>query len=37
MMTREQAELKLKKVFGISKFYDEQWSAIERILCGELS
>lgn len=34
-MTREDAEIKLKKVFGIDHFYDEQWFAIQRILNGE--
>ena len=34
-MTREQAETTLNKVFQLPKFYDEQWTAIERILRGE--
>ena len=34
-MTREDAEIKLKKIFGIDHFYDEQWFAIQRILNGE--
>lgn len=35
MMTRQDAEIKLKKIFGLHHFYDEQWRAIERILKGE--
>lgn len=35
LMTRQTAELKLKQLFGIDHFYDEQWRAIERILRGE--
>ena len=34
-MNREDAEIKLKRVFGIDHFYDEQWEAIRRILNGE--
>ncbi len=34
-MNREEAEIKLKKIFGIDHFYDEQWEAIRRILNGE--
>lgn len=34
-MTRNEAEIILKKRFGLEKFYDEQWEAIERILKGE--
>ena len=34
-MTRQEAEIKLKKIFGLNHFYDEQWKAIERILRGE--
>ena len=34
-MTRVEAEEKLKTIFGIEHFYDEQWKAIERILRGE--
>ena len=34
-MNREDAEIKLKRVFGIDHFYDEQWEAIQRILNGE--
>lgn len=35
LMTRQTAESKLKQLFGIDHFYDEQWRAIERILRGE--
>lgn len=35
MISRQEAEIKLKKLFGIDHFYDEQWKAIERILLGE--
>ena len=35
MMTRQEAEIKLKLLFGLEHFYDEQWRAIERILQGE--
>ena len=34
-MNREDAEIKLKRVFGLDHFYDEQWEAIRRILDGE--
>lgn len=34
-MTRQEAELKLLRTFGIAKFYDEQWTTIERVLKGE--
>lgn len=34
-MYREEAEKKLKQIFGIDHFYDEQWEAIQRILNGE--
>ena len=34
-MNREDAEIKLKRVFGLTHFYDEQWEAIRRILDGE--
>ena len=34
-MNREEAEIKLKRIFGIDHFYDEQWEAIRRILNGE--
>lgn len=35
IMTRKDAETKLKRIFGLEHFYDEQWKAIERILRGE--
>lgn len=35
ILTRNEAETKLKKTFGLEHFYDEQWKAIERILRGE--
>lgn len=35
MMTRQEAETKLKEIFVLDHFYDEQWRAIERILRGE--
>lgn len=35
MITRSQAEAKLKQVFGLEHFYDEQWNTIERLLKGE--
>lgn len=34
-MNRENAEIELKRIFGIDHFYDEQWEAIQRILNGE--
>lgn len=34
-MTRELAEQKLLKIFGLPHFYDEQWEAISRLLNGE--
>ena len=34
-MDRHTAETKLKQIFGIDHFYDEQWDAISRILSGE--
>lgn len=34
-MTRLEAEIKLKRIFGLDHFYDEQWRSIERILRGE--
>ncbi len=34
-MTRQEAEIRLKRIFGLDHFYDEQWRAIERILRGE--
>lgn len=35
MITRNQAEAELKRVFGLDHFYDEQWNTIERLLKGE--
>lgn len=35
IITRKDAEAKLKKIFNIEHFYDEQWKAIERILRGK--
>lgn len=35
IQTREEAERKLKALFGISHFYDEQWNVIDKILHGE--
>ncbi|SDH46897.1 RecQ family ATP-dependent DNA helicase [Bacteroides ovatus] len=35
MITREQAEVTLKQVFGLEHFFDEQWNTIERLLNGE--
>lgn len=34
-MNREDAVIKLKRVFGLDHFYDEQWEAIRRLLNGE--
>ena len=34
-MTRSEAEIKLKRIFGLDHFYEEQWRSIERILRGE--
>jgi len=34
-MTRNEAEIKLKKTFGFERFYDEQWKTIEMLLRGE--
>lgn len=34
-MNREDAEIKLKRVFGLDHFYDEQWEAIRCLLNGE--
>jgi ATP-dependent DNA helicase RecQ len=34
-MTRQDAELKLQDIFGLPKFYDEQWQTIQKILNGE--
>lgn len=35
IMARKVAEEKLKRIFGLEHFYDEQWKAVERILRGE--
>lgn len=32
---RTEHEQKLKIIFGIDHFYDEQWDAVQRILSGE--
>ena len=34
-MTRNEAEKKLKKIFGFDKFYDEQWETIDMLLRGK--
>jgi ATP-dependent DNA helicase RecQ len=34
-MTRQEAELILKRTFKLPKFYDEQWLTIDKILKGE--
>ncbi len=34
-MNRVEAELELKRIFGIDHFYDEQWRAVDKILKGE--
>lgn len=34
-MTRNEAEIKLKKIFGFDKFYDEQWKTIDMLLRGK--
>jgi len=34
-MNRNEAEAKLKKLFGFNKFYDSQWAIIEKILEGK--
>jgi ATP-dependent DNA helicase RecQ len=31
-MNREEAELKLKQIFGFDSFFDDQWTTIDRIL-----
>lgn len=35
IISRQEAEIRLKKIFDLDHFYDEQWCAIERILSGE--
>jgi len=34
-MTRHDAELKLKTIFGFERFYDEQWETISKLMNGE--
>lgn len=34
-LTRNEAEKRLKELFKIDHFYDEQWTAIDRIMRGE--
>jgi ATP-dependent DNA helicase RecQ len=34
-MTRSEAEVILQKTFKINRFYDEQWTTIEKLLKGE--
>lgn len=34
-MDRYQAEQKLKQLFGIDHFYDDQWDVVKRLLSGE--
>lgn len=34
-MTRQQAEQKLKSIFGFNQFNDNQWTVIEKILQGQ--
>ncbi|MFN2430579.1 MAG: ATP-dependent DNA helicase RecQ, partial [Cryomorphaceae bacterium] len=34
-MNRDQAETKLRALFGFQRFYDEQWETIDRIFKGE--
>jgi len=34
-MNRQEAEIILQRTFKLSRFYDEQWTTIERILKGE--
>ncbi|MCO5250008.1 MAG: RecQ family ATP-dependent DNA helicase [Candidatus Kapabacteria bacterium] len=34
-MTREEAEIILQRTFRLSRFYDEQWLTIDKILKGE--
>ncbi len=33
-MTRQQAEIQLRKLFGFNQFYDLQWLVIENLLAG---
>lgn len=34
-MTRQDAEILLKKQFRLERFYDTQWEVIQKILKGE--
>lgn len=34
-MNREQAEIKLKRIFGFDTFYDEQWETIDMLFQGK--
>ena len=34
-MNREEAEIKLKNIFGFDRFYNEQWESIDLLLKGE--
>ncbi|MCX6158309.1 MAG: RecQ family ATP-dependent DNA helicase [Ignavibacteriae bacterium] len=34
-MNREEAEIRLREVFKLEKFYDEQWQTIEELLKGK--
>jgi ATP-dependent DNA helicase RecQ len=34
-MTRQEAEIILQRTFKLNRFYDEQWTTIEKILKGE--
>jgi len=34
-MTRANAEIKLRKLFKLQRFYDTQWEAIRKIFNGE--
>lgn len=34
-MTRSEAEIKLKELFGFDKFYDLQWEVIDRLFSGK--
>ncbi len=34
-MNREQAEIKLKRIFGLDSFYDEQWETIDMLFQGK--
>ena len=35
IMTRQEAEKRLKQTFGFDRFYDDQWAVIEIILQGQ--